>query len=398
MKKISALLVMLAVLFAAGQAFSATQYKTWREITDVMCTILEESYQTYFTTKDSAKSKDLVNKAYFDYYETLGVERNVKNYISGKRASIVEYKFAEVKRRMEAKAPNKEVRVVIDELCKMLTEDANKLDGKNEDSSWTVFVASLLILLREGLEAMLVVAAIAAYLVRSGNGSMTRVVYLNAVAAIILSAFLAYALQKFFTVNGANQEILEGATMLLAVVVLFFVSNWMVSKAEATAWKNYIQGKVTKAITTGSAFAIGAASFLAVFREGAETILFYQALLTEVKDHIDMVWYGIIAAAVCLAILFVIIRYGTLRLPLKPFFLGTSILMYIMCIAFAGGGIKELQEGDVISVTPIPIDFTVDLLGIYPTMETMVPQVILLVIAVVSFLYYKRKSVVKKAA
>lgn len=390
MKKTALLLCLLAgMLFS--QTAHASQFATWRELTDEMESILNSSYDVYFTTKNAEKAKELVNKAYFDYYEKLGVERAVMAYVSGKRASAVEYKFAEVKRLMTEGAPNKEVRTSFDELNKMLREDGNSLDGK-EESGWTMFVASLLILLREGFEAILVVAAIAAYLIRSGNGAMTRVVYISGLAAVVVSAGLAIALQKLFSISGANQEILEGATMLLAVVVLFFVSNWMISKAESDAWKNYIEGKVSSAVTTGSTFALGAAAFLAVFREGAETILFYQALLADAKDHVDMVWYGFGVGALCLVVVFVAIRYGSLRIPLRPFFIGTSILMYIMAISFAGGGVKELQEADVIAVTPVSFVGTIDLLGIYPTVETLVPQVALVVLAVLSYLYYTRKS------
>jgi high-affinity iron transporter len=356
-----------------------------------MASILDESYDAYFTTKDAEKAKELVNKAYFEFYEKLGVERAVMAYVSGKRASIVEYQFAEVKRLMTEGASNKDVRTSIDALNTMLKEDGNALDGK-EESGWSMFVASLLILVREGVEAILVVAAIAAYLVRSGNAAMTRVVYANGLAAIAFSAVLAVVLQKVFSISGANQEVLEGATMLLAVVVLFFVSNWMVSKAEAQAWKRYVQDKVSSAVTTGSSLALGAAAFLAVFREGAETILFYRALLADAKEHVDMVWYGFCVGMVCLAGLFALIRFGSLKLPLRPFFIGTSVLMYIMAIAFAGGGIKELQEADVVSVTPVSFIASFDLLGVYPTLETLLPQAALIILAGCSYLYYTRKS------
>ena len=396
MKKIGILVCFLAVLVFAESAL-ASQYKTWREVTDQMSAILDESYEVYFTTKDAEKAKERVNKAYFEFYEKLGVERAVMAYVSGKRAATVEYQFAEVKRLMSNTAPNKDVRVSLDLLSKMLREDSNALDGR-EESGWTIFVASLLILLREGLEAILVVAAIAAYLVRSGNGAMTRVVYINGVAAVVVSAVLAIALQKLFSISGANQEILEGVTMLLAVVVLFFVSNWMVSKAEAEAWKGYIEGKVSSAVTTGSSFALGAAAFLAVFREGAETILFYQALLADAENYMHMVWYGFAAGTICLVGLFILIRYGSMRIPLRPFFIGTSILMYIMAIAFAGGGIKELQEADVVPVTPVSFVSSIDLLGIYPTVETLLPQAVLVVLAIASYFYYTKKSVAKAAA
>ena len=279
--------------------------------------------------------------------------------------------------------PNKEVRTAIDDLIKWLNEDARQLDG-TEESGWGVFLASLVIILREGVEAILVIAAIAAYLTRSGNGAQTPVVYKSAGAAVLVSVLAAIGLQYVFNLSGANQEILEGVAMLLATVVLFFVSNWMFSKAEAEAWKSYIEGKVQSAVSTGSAFALGAAAFLSVFREGAETILFYQAMLADVEQHTSMIWAGFGVGSLCLVVVFIIIRFGSMRLPLKPFFLATSVLMYAMAIAFAGGGIKELQEGDVIGVTPVGFIGSVDILGIYPTVETLLPQAIMLVLVIVS--------------
>jgi high-affinity iron transporter len=180
--------------------------------------------------------------------------------------------------------------------------------------------------------------------------------------------------------------------MLLAVVVLFFVSNWMVAKAEAEAWKQYIEGKVQTAIETGSTFALGAAAFLAVFREGAETILFYQALFAEAQTYKNMIWIGFIVGCAALVLIFALVRFGSLVIPIKPFFMGTSILMYIMSIAFAGGGVKELQEADVISVTPVSFVQSIDILGIYPTVETLLPQAVLLVVAIASLFYYRAKG------
>jgi high-affinity iron transporter len=351
---------------------------------------LNKAYDAYFK-KDVDEGKKWVNDAYFTYYEKEGVERAVLSYISGRRASTVEYQFAVVKKLMTEGAGNREVRNSLDLLSKMLHEDADQLDGK-EESPWGVFLASLVIILREGFEAILVIAAIAAYLIRSGNGRQTRVVYASGVAALVASAAAAVAIQYVFQVSGANQEIIEGVAMLLAVFVLFFVSNWMISKAEAEAWKNYIEGKVQTAVETGSSFALGAAAFLAVFREGAETILFYQALLAETKTYSNMLWGGFAVGCAALVVIFALVRYGSLVIPVRAFFMGTSILMYIMSIAFAGGGVKELQEADVVSVTPVNFVESIDILGIYPTLETLLPQAVLLVLAVVSVFYYRNRG------
>ena len=387
-----ALLLTFAVLvtFSCPGGAQAKEWNSWGAIVDEMAVSLNKAYDVYFQN-DAEEAKKWVNDAYFGYYEKEGVERAVMSYVSGKRASAAEYQFAIIKKMMTENAPNKDVRQAIDALIKHLYEDANQLDGKEESAS-AVFMASLFILLREGFEAILVIAAIAAYLIRSGNKSMTRVVYMSGIAAVIASVLAALLMQSLFQISGANQEILEGVAMLLATVVLFFVSNWMFSKAEAEAWKNYIEGKVQTAVQSGSRFALGAAAFLAVFREGAETILFYQAMFADVKTHTSMIWVGFAVGAVALVGIFIAVRYGSLKLPLKPFFIGTSVLMYLMAIAFAGGGIKELQEADVVGVTPLNFVITIDILGIYPTLETLLPQILLLGLVLASIFYYRRKS------
>lgn len=378
-------------IFQTSAEAAKTKYESWNALIDEMDIILNQAYDAYFI-KDVTGAKDLVNNAYFGFYEKHGIERAVMSYISGQRGTDTEYQFGKIKRLMTDNAPNKVVRAEIDIILKMLHEDANKLDGK-EDSGWGTFLAALIIILREGTEAILVIAAITAYLVRSGNKSYVKIVYWSSFAAVIASILAAIAIQVVFDISGANQEMLEGIAMLLATIVLFFVSNWMLSKSEAQAWKNYVEGKVKMAVATGSGVALGSAAFLSVFREGAETILFYQAMIADAKDHISMVFLGLGVGCLLLVAIFMIIRFGSLKLPLRAFFIGTSILMYLLAVVFAGGGIKELQEADIIPQTPVDYIRSIDLLGIYPTVETLVPQVFMLLVVVVSFIYLKSRKV-----
>jgi high-affinity iron transporter len=382
-------IIFLVILMTVGSISAAVAAATWGELADAMEAILNKSYNTYRAGNvEGAKAE--VNQAYFGYYEKEGIERTVQAYISGRRASEVEYQFSKVKKEMSAGRPAAEVRKSLDGLIGMLREDANQLDGKKEN--WLgVFLSALLIILREGFEAIIVVGAIIAYLVKSGNQRQTGAVYWGSLIALGASVLMAIGLQLLTGLSGANQEIIEGVTMLIAVAVLFYVSNWMVSKAEAEAWTHYIESKVQSSISTGSIFSLAFAAFLAVFREGAETILFYQALLADTKIYIDMVWLGLIVGSLALIVVYLLIRFLSIKLPLKPFFVGTSILLFVMSISFAGGGIKELQEGDVIGVTPVPGVVSIDLLGIYPTVETLLPQVLLLVVAVLSLLYQMKK-------
>jgi high-affinity iron transporter len=217
-------------------------------------------------------------------------------------------------------------------------------------------------------------------------------VYWGALIALGFSVIMAWILSRITSIaGGQNQEIIEGATMLVAVAVLFYVSNWMVSKAEAGAWAGFIEGKVQNSITRGSIFSLAFAAFLAVFREGAETILFYQALLAQTDTYINMVWLGLGVGSVLLVVIYILIRVLSIRIPLKPFFLGTSILLFVMSITFIGKGVKELQEGNLVGVSPVKGIASVDFLGIYPTLETLIPQLILLGVTVFTFVYQSRR-------
>jgi high-affinity iron transporter len=389
--------IVLAIFIAALFPLSAAaDYDTWNEVVDEMESVLNEAYAMY-TAGEATAAKEQVDVAYFSYYEKLGFEKTVMAYISGNRAATVEYQFSFAKKAINAGSSESEIKASLDELIKLLREDANQLDGKKE-SAGGIFIASLLIITREGFEAILIVGAIIAYLMKSGNKGKTPAVYWGSVIALGASVLMAFILNSLSGASGANQEIVEGVTMLIAVAVLFYVSNWMVSKAESAAWTSYIEGKVQSSVTKGSLFSLAFAAFLAVFREGAETILFYQALLAGTKTFINMIWLGLGIGCVILVIIYLVIRFMSIRLPVKPFFLGTGILMFIMSISFIGNGIKELQEGNAIGVTPVPGLSSVDILGIYPTLETLIPQAVLLILSIVALVVQIRQWKKKRAA
>jgi len=275
--------------------------------------------------------------------------------------------------------------------------------GGGRSAGLATFIACFTIILREGFEAILVVGAIIAYLIKttadrseSERKRQLRPVYTGAVLGIVLSFVSAWLLNQLKLANSASQEVIEGVTALIATAVLFYVSNWMVSKSESEAWDAYIKSKVGRAAQTGSSFALAFTAFLAVYREGAEVILFYQPLLS--GGNTNMVWLGFLVGCVCLVFVYLAIRLMSIRLPLKPFFLVTSILMAIMSIAFLGSGIKELIEGDVIAmhapswVAWIPSHPVLEILGIYPCVETIVPQLILTAVTIVTFVFWLRRN------
>jgi high-affinity iron transporter len=378
-------LLSVTALRLDGKEEPVAATRNWAKTADEMAAVLDKARARY-ASGDGPGAKEQVDVAYFQFYEKVGFERVTLNRISGARAAQVEYQFSAIKRAINDRASQEEVNAALDTLSAWLREDAAQLDGR-EEGAVVVFLESLLIIVREGFEAILIVGAIIAYLIKSGNRKRTRPVYWGSVIALGVSVIMAWILNRITSVaGGQNQEIIEGATMLLAVAVLFYVSNWMISKADADAWSGYIENKVQSSITRGSVFSLAFAAFLAVFREGAETILFYQALLASTETYINMIWLGLGIGVILLVVIYILIRVLSIRLPLKPFFLGTSVLLFVMSITFVGNGIKELQEGNVIPVTPVPGVASVDILGIYPTRETLVPQLALLAITVVVFI------------
>ncbi len=376
---------------------------TWNHLVEGIDLVLDASYELYKLGDEASKDAayDAINDAYYGYYELM--ERAVMSYISGARVSEVELQFKMCKMAIQKDDTLDALAAEIQELKDINHYDANVLDGVgNEDTSKganiLAFLGSFGILVREGLEAILVISAIIAYLIKSDNADKRHVVYIGCGVGIIASIILAVIFNQFRIANTASQEIFEGAAALLAVVVLFFTCNWMISKAESVTWNKYIESKVQTSANGGKLFALAFTAFLAVFREGAEVVLFFQPYFaTDSSIEIKYVFFGIGAAVVVLAVIFVLIRFVSVKLPLKPFFMATSILMSLMAVAFLGSGIKELIEGDIIPAHEIltniiPYNSVLDVLGIYPIIETLVPQLILLAIFVVTFIIQAKKN------
>jgi high-affinity iron transporter len=180
----------------------------------------------------------------------------------------------------------------------------------------------------------------------------------------------------------ASRPLVEGITMLLAVAVLFSVSYWLISKVEAAKWQKFIREKVSSALEHGGGKALAVVAFLAVYREGAETALFYQALFNGGPNVGVPIALGILVGLAALAVIFTLFyRYG-MRIPMRPFFAVTSILLYYMAFVFMGKGIRELQEANVLPITLVPGAPHIDAMGIYPSMETIAAQGILVLLLI----------------
>ncbi len=320
----------------------------------------------------------LVSDAYF-LFDPLEKTLTVAAEPLARRA---EARFGELRAVMSHPGREAEAASIVAALGEDLAAARAALAPRVATGRANTVVQAALIILREGFEVVLILGALLAYAVRSGSRRLRAPILWGAASGAAASVITAYALARLLQASGAAAEVIEGATMLLAAVVLFTVSYWLISKAEAERWQRYIEGKVSSAIATGNLLALAGAAFLAVYREGVETVLFYQALIAAAPGQTAAILAGLAIGALALAIVYVLYQRLGRRLPLRQFFLGTGALLYYLAVVFAGKGVGELQEAGLVPTTAVPWIPRLDIVGIYPTVETLAAQGLLLLCAV----------------
>lgn len=335
-----------------------------------------------------------VQDSYFDRFEASGMENKIGSRDSAFKTTLEAY-FTRLVSLMKAGQPAERLQSEASALEQDLQKAVTML-GEGEETQWSLLLYSLMIIVREGLEALLIVAAIVAYMVKNNHQDKLPLIRQSVIVALVASVITAVIFQLLFTNSGASRELLEGITMLIAVVMLFFMSYWLLSKVEARHWKAWLEGKLSHSLTKGSLVGLWLTSFLAVYREGAETVLFYYALIGDAKDvagHMA-IGAGFVIGCVVLLAAWLVMRYSVVRLPLKPFFMFTGSFMYLMAFVFAGKGVLELVEGKLFQPTLINGFPEISWLGIYPYVETLLPQAVLLLAALVALWVMRRKSAV----
>ncbi len=375
---------------------------SWTKIVEKMEIRLNNAYELYLQGK-TREAYDEVNAAYFRYYESKGMEKITMSYLSGARKTAVENAFYEYRKNVKEDKDSKMIKAHKDALVAMLYHDAAELDGTldggkkdgGKSAAVATFISSFVLILREGLEAILVIAAIIAYLVKTEKKKYISSVYIGAAAGILISIILAFLFGLLTgTQSGIAQEVFEGIGMFVAVIVLFYVSNWMISKSETEAWERYIQKKVESSVSTGNKWVLIFAAFIAVAREGAELILFFRGVPIQGAAGQRAVILAIVLSSLILILVFLAFRFLSVKLPLKPFFIVTSVLMYVLCFSFTGKGVSELQAAGVVGKTIIPQlqNFEADFLGIYATYESLIPQIIVLIAIILCSVLYAKKN------
>jgi high-affinity iron transporter len=255
------------------------------------------------------------------------------------------------------------------------------------------FTSALVILLREGLEAILVVAALVTTLLRSGRREALRYVHAGWIAALIVGVLTWVAASHVIQVSGANRELTEGATALAAAAMLAYVGFWMHRHAHAARWKAFVEAKVAAALAGRTLWAITGVAFLAVYREAFETVLFYQALWVDAGPAgRAAIGGGFAAAAIGLTLMAWLILRAGLRLPVGLFFGLGSLLMALLAVVLAGKGIAALQEAGALPIGPLDLP-ALPSLGLYPTWQGVLTQVAVVLLIVAAFAYSRRRGV-----
>ncbi|MFZ1120133.1 MAG: FTR1 family protein [Candidatus Binataceae bacterium] len=244
------------------------------------------------------------------------------------------------------------------------------------------FLYSLGILVREGSEALLVIIALLAAVREAGQERHARDIYAGALLAVGLSLVLAWAVNHLIADD--TSDTLEGVFQLLAAATLFYVSSWLTARGQSDRWRTFLHNKVQASRDiTGPSIALGLTAFLAVMREGAETIVFFQALLGGATESAERhaVMAGLLAGTVALGLIFLVLRKAAFRIPLGSFFTATSVLLYGLAVIFVGQGISSFQESGVMRATFVDHMPTIQTLGLFPTVQTLVAQAVMLGLA-----------------
>jgi len=340
-------------------------------------TMLDKSLAAYRAGRQ-AEATQLAIQSYLEGFEL--VEAGLRN-IDADLMVRTEREMLAYRGLLQSGAPIEQVEKQAHAVRALLAEAHEKLGGVRL-SQTTTFVSALVILLREGAEAILVVAAILAFLARAGRPEARRWVHAGWVAALALGLVTWAVSNHLIEISGAGREVTEGVTALVAAALLLYVGYWLHSKSHSAAWQKFIADKVGGVLSRGAVWTLALVSFLAVYREAFETVLFYQALATQAgPEGRGALLGGLLLAAALLVAVAWAIRRASVRLPIGLFFSVSGIVLVILAVVFTGQGIAALQEAGKIGADAVAF-VAVPMLGIYPTFQTLAAQAAVAVLSV----------------
>jgi high-affinity iron transporter len=338
-----------------------------------------------YQTGNASEATRLALSAYLDGVEPVEPQLNSRD---PELRATIETAMGAYRTALSGQTPLADIRAHAASVDALL-QRAQQATTQSVGEPTTVFLGAFTILVREGLEALLVVVALLAFLRKAGRVETVRYVHAGWLLALVAGGLTWAAASYVIAISGAGRELTEGLSSLFAAAVLISVGLWMHQKSIGGRWQRYLKEKMTAALNRRSAWFLFALAFISVYREVFETILFYAALWNDGQHGWLLGGIGV-GALVLGGIAWVLMRTSR-RLPLATFFMASSALIALLALVLTGKGVAALQEAGWVTVTPVSLP-RIDLLGVYPTSQSMLAQLAVLVLLMLGFAWNLRIS------
>ncbi|MGE0879450.1 MAG: FTR1 family protein [Acidimicrobiia bacterium] len=384
---VSVLTALAALASPAGAQTAVSRDDAIKQL-DLVRDSIDETLQLFRDDKPD-QAFEQAKSAYLTHFELVEIPLRVADE---RLTADAEAQFAEVRNLIREGASANKVKDKIVELRGTIDDAERKLTSEGIGAPSIVMGQSFLIIFREGLEVVLLLSVLLGYLEAAKASHFKKPIMIGIGLAAVLTVFTVIALQTIFAALPVGREILEAVTALVAVAVLFYVSFWLIARIEHKRWMEFLRARVWNAVSVGSATSLALIGFTAVYREGFETALFYQALLSFGSGLHLWVFIGLVLGLIALSIVsFFIFRLGR-KLPIKTFMTTAVTLIMVTSVTFLGNAVKELQSADVVGYTrlegwPRPAIFISQATGYWPTKQTVLAQVILSLVYIAGAVY-----------
>lgn len=361
--------------------------RSTRSPIDVSIALLDRS-RAAVQNGDHAEAYQLAVNAYLEGFETIEPQLTTSD---PELVRSIEREMIGLRQEIQSSATSAKLDAHIASI-KTLLERARATLNRTPLSAAAIFTSALIILLREGIEALLVVAAVMAFLARTGRREAFAYVHIGWSVAVILGVATWVAATYFISISGASREMTEGVTAIVAALMLVYVGYWLHTRSAAGAWQHFIEQQVGAALARKTLWGMAALAFIAVYREMFEIVLFYQALWVEAGVLGRSALFGGIASGFVLlvAIAILMLRFGA-RLPLGPFFSSTAILLLVLSIIMTGEGVHSLQEAGAVGSTIVHFP-EISWIGMFPTEQGLIAQAAVAALVLITLMLAQRRT------
>jgi len=337
---------------------------------------------------EAVEASSAMTDAYFTDFEPLERLLNVRR---PQEVMPLESRFNATRGRIGSGLKGSELAADLSSLQGEVVAALGRCESEAAGSFGLAFFNSLVTILREGVEVILLLTMLIALVAKAGQPKGLVAIRWGIGLAVALSVVTAIGLNLLVASSqGRTREVMEGAVMMAAAGVLFYVSYWLISQTQAKRWTDFLKGRVAQGAKAGGLFTLGLTSFLAVYREGAETALLYQAMISGQggsRDGLVGLATGLVVGLAILAAVAVALRRSSVKLPLRPFFQVTGFLLFGMAVVFAGNGVFELQGAGYIKTTAVGwLGSGLPALGLHPTTQSLSIQALLIVGGLLAFI------------